>query len=109
MEVGIFDHLDRREAPLDELYESRLRLLERYDAAGFASYHLAEHHATPLGLAPVPGIFLAAATQRTRKIRLGPCVYCLPLYEPLRLLEDLCLLDPHPRWPVGFSRGRRIL
>ena len=77
MELGIFDHLDRWEAPLDEFYESRLRLLERYDAAGFYSYHLAEHHATPLGLAPVPGIFLAAATQRTRRIRLGPCVYCL--------------------------------
>jgi len=63
MDLGIFDHLDRREAPLDEFYESRLRLLEKYDAAGFYSYHLAEHHATPLGLAPVPGIFLAAATQ----------------------------------------------
>jgi len=31
MDLGIFDHLDRREAPLDEFYESRLRLLERYD------------------------------------------------------------------------------
>ena len=53
MDLGIFDHLDRREGvPLDEFYESRLRLLEKYDAAGFYSYHLAEHHATPLGLAP---------------------------------------------------------
>ena len=75
MDLGIFDHLDRREGvPLDEFYESRLRLLEKYDAAGFAAYHLAEHHMTPLGLAPVPGIFLAAASQRTRNIRLGPCV-----------------------------------
>ena len=87
MDLGIFDHLDRREVPLDEFYESRLRLLERYDAAGFYSYHLAEHHATPLGLAPAPGVFLAAATQRTRRIRLGPCVYCLPLYDPLRLMH----------------------
>src|SRR5207247_8844048 len=79
MDLWISDHLDRREVPLDEFYESRLRLLEKYDAAGFSAYHLAVHHATPLGLAPVPGIFLAAATQRTRRIRLGPCVYCLPL------------------------------
>ena len=62
MDIGVFDHLDRRDAPLADFYESRLRLLEKYDAAGFYSYHLAEHHATPLGLAPVPGIFLAAAT-----------------------------------------------
>jgi alkanesulfonate monooxygenase SsuD/methylene tetrahydromethanopterin reductase-like flavin-dependent oxidoreductase (luciferase family) len=107
MDLGIFDHLDRREAPLDEFYESRLRLLEKYDAAGFYSYHLAEHHATPLGLAPVPGIFLAAATQRTRRIRLGPCVYCLPLYDPLRLIEEICMLDQlsRGRFELGVGRG----
>ena len=109
MDLGIFDHLDRREVALDELYESRLRLLEKYDAAGFYSYHLAEHHATPLGLAPVPGIFLAAATQRTRKIRLGPCVYCLPLYDPLRLIEEVCMLDQLSRGRFDFGVGRGIV
>jgi alkanesulfonate monooxygenase SsuD/methylene tetrahydromethanopterin reductase-like flavin-dependent oxidoreductase (luciferase family) len=107
MDVGIFDHLDRRPMPVDEFYESRLRLLEQYDAAGFYSYHLAEHHATPLGLAPVPGIFLAAASQRTRRIRLGPCVYCLPLYDPLRLIEEICMLDQlsRGRFDLGVGRG----
>jgi alkanesulfonate monooxygenase SsuD/methylene tetrahydromethanopterin reductase-like flavin-dependent oxidoreductase (luciferase family) len=109
MDLGIFDHLDRREVPLDEHYESRLRLLEKYDAAGFYSYHLAEHHATPLGLAPVPGIFLAAATQRTRRIRLGPCVYCLPLYDPLRLIEEICMLDQLSRGRFDFGVGRGIV
>lgn len=52
MDIGVFDHLDQRDVPLAEFYESRLRLLETYDAAGFYSYHLAEHHATPLGLRP---------------------------------------------------------
>jgi alkanesulfonate monooxygenase SsuD/methylene tetrahydromethanopterin reductase-like flavin-dependent oxidoreductase (luciferase family) len=107
VDLGIFDHLDRREVPLGEHYESRLRLLERYDAAGFAAYHLAEHHATPLGLAPVPGIFLAAATQRTRRIRLGPCVYILPLYDPVRLIEEICMLDhlSRGRFDLGVGRG----
>ena len=107
MDLGIFDHLDHRDVPLHEFYEGRLRLLERYDEAGFAAYHLAEHHATPLGLAPVPGIFLAAATQRTRRIRLGPCVYCVPLYDPLRLIEEVCMLDhlSHGRFDFGVGRG----
>jgi len=107
MDVGIFDHLDRRGVPLDEHYASRLRLLEKYDRAGFYSYHLAEHHATPLGLAPVPGVFLAAATQRTRRIRLGPCVYILPLYDPLRLIEEICMLDQLScgRFDLGVGRG----
>jgi len=109
MDVGIFDHLDRREMPLHEFYESRLRLLERYDAAGFYSYHLAEHHATPLGLAPVPAVFLAAASQRTRRIRLGPCVYCVPLYDPLRLIEEVCMLDQITRGRFDFGVGRGIV
>jgi alkanesulfonate monooxygenase SsuD/methylene tetrahydromethanopterin reductase-like flavin-dependent oxidoreductase (luciferase family) len=109
MDLGIFDHLDRRDVPVHEHYESRLRLLEKYDAAGFYSYHLAEHHATPLGLAPVPGIFLAAATQRTRHIRLGPCVYCLPLYDPLRLIEEVCMLDHLSRGRFDFGVGRGIV
>jgi alkanesulfonate monooxygenase SsuD/methylene tetrahydromethanopterin reductase-like flavin-dependent oxidoreductase (luciferase family) len=107
MDLGVFDHLDRRDAPLAEFYESRLRLLEQYDAAGFSGYHLAEHHATPLGLAPVPGIFLAAASQRTRHIRLGPCVYILPLYDPVRLIEEICMLDQltRGRFDLGVGRG----
>jgi len=109
MELGIFDHLDRRDVPLHEHYESRLRLLEKYDAAGFAAYHLAEHHATPLGTAPAPGIFLAAATQRTRRIRLGPCVYCMPLYNPLRLIEEVCMLDQLSRGRFDFGVGRGIV
>jgi alkanesulfonate monooxygenase SsuD/methylene tetrahydromethanopterin reductase-like flavin-dependent oxidoreductase (luciferase family) len=109
MDLGIFDHLDRRDVPVHEHYESRLRLLEKYDAAGFYSYHLAEHHATPLGLAPVPGLFLAAATQRTRRIRLGPCVYCLPLYDPLRLIEEVCMLDHLSRGRFDFGVGRGIV
>lgn len=109
MDIGIFDHLDQREGPLEEFYESRLRLLERYDTAGFSAYHLAEHHATPLGMAPAPGIFLAAATQRTRRIRLGPCVYCLPLYNPLRLIEEVCMLDQLSRGRFDFGVGRGIV
>ncbi|HEX7217520.1 MAG TPA: LLM class flavin-dependent oxidoreductase [Methylomirabilota bacterium] len=109
MDLGIFDHLDRRDVPVADFYEHRLRLLEKYDTAGFYSYHLAEHHATPLGLAPVPGIFLAAATQRTRRIRLGPCVYCLPLYDPLRLIEEVCMLDHLSRGRFDFGVGRGIV
>jgi alkanesulfonate monooxygenase SsuD/methylene tetrahydromethanopterin reductase-like flavin-dependent oxidoreductase (luciferase family) len=109
MDLGIFDHLDHRDMPVDEFYESRLGLLERYDAAGFAAYHLAEHHMTPLGLAPVPGLFLAAASQRTQRIRLGPCVYCLPLYNPLRLIEEICMLDQLTRGRFDFGVGRGIV
>src|SRR5262245_22695445 len=104
---GIFDHVDGADAPLGGLYESRLRLIEAADAAGFRTYHVAEHHATPLGMAPSPGIYLAAVAQRTRRIRFGPLVYILPLYPPLRLIEEICMLDQLSggRFELGVGRG----
>ena len=107
LEFGLFDWIDRGAAPLHELYEERLRLLEIADRAGFFCYHLAEHHATPLGMAPSPALFLSAAAQRTRHIRLGPLVYLLPLYDPLRLIEEVCMLDQISggRLELGVGRG----
>jgi alkanesulfonate monooxygenase SsuD/methylene tetrahydromethanopterin reductase-like flavin-dependent oxidoreductase (luciferase family) len=104
---GLFDWIDRGTAPLHQLYEERLQLLEAADAAGFFGYHLAEHHATPLGMAPSPALFLTAAAQRTRRIHLGPLVYLLPLYHPLRLIEEVCMLDhlSNGRLELGVGRG----
>src|SRR6202171_1977860 len=104
---GVFDWIDRGTQPLSQLYEDRLQLLAAADEAGFFCYRLAEHHATPLGMAPSPALFLTAATQRTRRIRLGPLVYLLPLYNPLRLIEEVCMLDQlsDGRLELGIGRG----
>ena len=66
LQFGVFDHLDDNGIPLADLFETRLKLIEQYDRAGFRSYHIAEHHSTPLGLAPSPSVFLAAVAQRSR-------------------------------------------
>jgi alkanesulfonate monooxygenase SsuD/methylene tetrahydromethanopterin reductase-like flavin-dependent oxidoreductase (luciferase family) len=107
MEFGIFDHLDASGAPLADYYEERLALAEQFDRAGFFCYHLAEHHATPLGMAPSPSVFLAALAQRTKRLRFGPMIYALPLYHPLRMIEEICMLDQMSggRLDVGFGRG----
>ena len=104
---GLFDWIDRNEAPLHQLYEERLQLLEAADSAGFFCYHIAEHHATPLGMAPSPALFLTAASQRTQRIHLGPLGYLLPLYNPLRLIEEVCMLDQLSggRLELGIGRG----
>ena len=93
MKFGVFDHMDDAGIPHGELFAGRLRLAEAYDRAGFHGYHLAEHHGTPIGCAASPGIFLAALAQRTEKLRFGPLVYLLPFYHPLRLIEEICMLD----------------
>ena len=107
MEFGIFDHLDYGGLPPHEQYRSRLKLLELYDDSPLYCYHLAEHHATPLGLAPSPSVFLSAVAQRTQRIRLGPLVYTLPFYHPLRLIEEICMLDhlSNGRLQLGVGKG----
>jgi len=107
MEFGVFDHLDRNDLPLKDYYETRLQLIEAYERAGFYAYHLAEHHATPLGMAPSPSVLLAAVAQRTHRLRFGPLVYALPLHHPIRLIEEISMLDQLSggRLEIGFGRG----
>jgi alkanesulfonate monooxygenase SsuD/methylene tetrahydromethanopterin reductase-like flavin-dependent oxidoreductase (luciferase family) len=107
MKFGVFDHLDNAGVALDRLFENRLRLIEAYDRAGIHAYHLAEHHSTPLGMAASPGIFLSAVAQRTKSLRFGPLVYLLPFYHPIRLIEEVCMLDRMSggRFQLGVGRG----
>lgn len=105
---GLFDWVDTdgvRDA--GQLYRERLDLLADAESQGFDIYHLAEHHGTPLGLVPSPGVFLAAAAMRTTRIRLCPLVYVLPLYHPARLAEEIAMLDQLSggRLEVGFGKG----
>jgi alkanesulfonate monooxygenase SsuD/methylene tetrahydromethanopterin reductase-like flavin-dependent oxidoreductase (luciferase family) len=104
---GLFDWLDESGRGLGETYAERLQVLELADQAGFACYHLAEHHLTELSTVPSPNLFLAAAAQRTRRLHLGPLSVILPLYAPLRLLEEICMLDQLSggRLELGLSRG----
>jgi alkanesulfonate monooxygenase SsuD/methylene tetrahydromethanopterin reductase-like flavin-dependent oxidoreductase (luciferase family) len=109
VQFGIFDHIEPVPGlSLTHIYRDRLRLLERYDAAGFYAYHLAEHHTPAVhSLAPSQNVFLAAASQRTQRLRLAPCIYVLPLHHPLRLIEEICMLDhlSDGRLEVGVGRG----
>ena len=105
---GLFDWVDAdgvRDA--GQLYRERLDLLADAESHGFDIYHLAEHHGTPLGLAPSPSVFLAAAAVRTTRIRLCPLVYVLPLYHPTRLAEEIAMLDQLSggRLEIGFGKG----
>ena len=107
MKFGVFDHVDDSGLPLAEHLEARLRMAEAYDAHGFHCYHVAEHHGTPLGLAPSPGVFFAAVSQRTTRLNFGPLVYLLPIYHPLRLVEEVAMLDAlsNGRFQLGIGRG----
>src|SRR4029077_80188 len=107
MQIGLFDHVEHGDRPLARLFDERLKFVEAAEAAGIYCLHVAEHHATPLNMVPVPGVYLGAVARTVKRMRLGPLVYLLPLYSPLRLIEEICMLDhlSHGRLDVGVGRG----
>lgn len=108
LRFGVFDHMDRGTLPLADQYEQRLRLVEAYEQAGFHMYHVAEHHSTPLGIAPSPSVYLAAVAQRTTRLNFGPLVYTLSMHHPLRVAEEICMLDQMSRGRLGVGFGRGV-
>ena len=107
LQFGLFDWIEWDKSAPNEIFENRIKMLEYADRSGFHSYHLAEHHITPLSVSPSPTVFLAAAAQRTSKLRLGPLVYLLPFYNPIRLYHEICMLDylSNGRLDLGVGRG----
>jgi alkanesulfonate monooxygenase SsuD/methylene tetrahydromethanopterin reductase-like flavin-dependent oxidoreductase (luciferase family) len=107
MKIGLFDHVEQAGRPLATLFDERITFAKAADAAGIYCLHVAEHHATPLNMVPVPGVYLASVARATKRMRIGPLVYLLPLYSPLRLIEEICMLDhlSYGRLDVGVGRG----
>ena len=107
MKFGIFDHIEMADRSMAVAFQERIRFVQAADEAGFWGYHVAEHHASPLNTVPVPGVWLGAVAQATKRIHMGPLTYLLPLYSPLRLAEEICILDhlSNGRYEVGVGRG----
>lgn len=106
MTIGIFSVADHYPAELPrttgQFYGELLEQIEAADALGFESFWLAEHHFHEYGVLPRPALLLAAAAQRTRRIKLGASVVVLPFDNPLRAAEDYAMLDQ-------LSNGRLVL
>jgi alkanesulfonate monooxygenase SsuD/methylene tetrahydromethanopterin reductase-like flavin-dependent oxidoreductase (luciferase family) len=106
---GIFDHIEGIPGTTTpQLLRDRLDLVRMADQAGFTGYYLAEHHGTDLCMAPTQELFIAAASQITSSIRMGPMVKLLPLHHPVRLVEDLCVADNLTDGRMEFGVGRGV-
>jgi alkanesulfonate monooxygenase SsuD/methylene tetrahydromethanopterin reductase-like flavin-dependent oxidoreductase (luciferase family) len=104
---GIFDSFNLGDSVPGAVIASRLDFAVAAEAAGIGHYHVTEHHGTPLSVCPAPNLFLAALSQRTSRLRIGALVYVLPAHEPLRLAEEIAVLDQltHGRLDVGVGSG----
>jgi alkanesulfonate monooxygenase SsuD/methylene tetrahydromethanopterin reductase-like flavin-dependent oxidoreductase (luciferase family) len=76
---------------------------------GFDSIWLTEHHFIEYGLSVSPAILATAAAMRTRRVRIGLAAAILPFHDPIRLAEELAMVDvlSGGRLDVGVGRGNR--
>lgn len=108
IQFGIFDHIEVRGGKsAEEIYEDRIAFLKRAEAGGFYGFHLAEHHGHELSCSPTATVFLAALARETTRLKLIPTVVCLPLHHPVRVFEELAMLDvlSHGRLELGVGKG----
>lgn len=82
-----------------------LELIEALDRLGFDEVWVGEHHSGGSELISSPEVFIAAAAERTRRIRLGTGVSSLPYHHPLLLADRMVLLDHLTRGRVMFGVG----
>jgi alkanesulfonate monooxygenase SsuD/methylene tetrahydromethanopterin reductase-like flavin-dependent oxidoreductase (luciferase family) len=88
-------------------YAEHLDAWQLLDELGYDGIAFNEHHTSPYGLMNSPNLMAAAAAQRTKKIKLLIYGNLLPLHEPLRLAEELAMIDclSNGRLISGFARG----
>jgi alkanesulfonate monooxygenase SsuD/methylene tetrahydromethanopterin reductase-like flavin-dependent oxidoreductase (luciferase family) len=104
---GLFDHIEGIPGtPTHQLLRDRLDLIRTADRAGFASVHFAEHHGSDLSLAPNQDLMVAAASQITTSVRMGPMVKLLPMHHPVSLIEDMCVVDQLTEGRLDYGVGR---
>lgn len=92
-----------------DIIHRELDQVEWTEELGFDEVWFTEHHFIDYGLSADPATLAAAAAARTRRIRIGLAAAILPFHHPLRLAEQLALLDilSHGRLDVGVGRGNR--
>ena len=92
-----------------QLLDNAREQVQLSEEAGFDAFWLAEHHFGANGRDNLPNPFLVAADlgSRTTRIRLGTAVVILPLWHPLRVAENIALLDQmlKGRLEIGFGRA----
>ena len=85
--------------------EYDLERAEALDRFGFDEVWFGEHHSGGYEIIPSPEVFIAAAAQRTRHIKLGTGVVSLPYHHPLMVADRMVLLDHLTRGRVIFGTG----
>jgi alkanesulfonate monooxygenase SsuD/methylene tetrahydromethanopterin reductase-like flavin-dependent oxidoreductase (luciferase family) len=109
LEVGVsftFQNLGREQTDRS-IWQRELALAQLAEPLGFDSVWTTEHHFTDYMLIPDPLQFLTWMAARTERVQLGTMVVVLPWHDPLRVAENVLVLDhlSNGRVILGLGRG----
>ena len=108
MKVGVALNMLQKEGRSDaEVFAEHLALGDLAEPLGFDSLFALEHHFTGYAMSPAPTQLLSYYAGRTKRITLGTAVIVLPWHDPVRVAEQIALLDVMSggRCLFGFGRG----
>ena len=108
MKLGVLQFFSwpGRHGPLEDVYHRALERIEIMDRGGFDAVWLAEHHFTTFSVCPSVHMLGTLAAARTKRLRIGTAVSLAALYHPLRLAEEVALLDMLSGGRVNWGAGR---
>ncbi|MFQ5699821.1 MAG: LLM class flavin-dependent oxidoreductase [Myxococcota bacterium] len=95
-----------RRVPLEQVYARALERIEIMDRGGYEAVWLAEHHFSTYSVCPSVHLMATHVAARTRRLRIGTAVSLAAFYHPLRLAEEVALLDVLSGGRVYWGAGR---
>src|SRR5437667_11600796 len=110
MKVGVltFFSWPERRVAIETVYERALQRIEIMDRTGYDAVWLAEHHFYSFSVCPSVHLMGTHVAARTRRLRIGTAVSLAALYHPLRLAEEVALLDVLSGGRVNWGAGRGL-
>src|SRR2546422_5024763 len=108
MKFGVLQFFSwpERRVPLPTVYERALQRIEIMDQTGYDAVWLAEHHFTSYSVCPSVHLMGMHVASRTQHLRIGTGISLAAFYHPLRLAEEVALLDVLCGGRVNWGAGR---
>ncbi len=108
MKCGVLQFFSwpERRIPLHQVYERALQRIQIMDQTGYDAVWLAEHHFNSFSVCPSVHVMGTHVAARTRNLRIGTAVTLAAFYHPLRIAEEIALLDVLSGGRVNWGAGR---